>query len=350
MTDRDRFSKAALALVITGEIFAIFGIHSHRSVWWLLALLVGVLLIVIWIAGRMHNHQFSVRSVILTKLLANAIIPRRLGTIYLLFFVIHIGWLTNAAMSLFMPTDNLPDVLIAIAVCVIGMLTLIAFFPNASQKKDKNPIKVFVSGISSITVPRSGDVKDLNLRPLTRILQETKDETDSCELLILRSDFNKMNKDEIHNDIKNVLELLGSPMSQEIDKKMPIDQQLGILIKEAAKKEFPQKKWLDSLSIEFTNECNYNAFDECYKAIEDKLKSKDNPAYQLIFNLTPGTGIVGSLMTLLAIDSDRSLYYYSQDKTLPDNNRIKSVEKSKVPLQNLLSQALETFEASNQTS
>ena len=78
-----------------------------------------------------------------------------------------------------------------------------------------------------------------------------------------------------------------------------------------------------------------------------QLLKKDDSGHQLIFNLTPGTGIVGALMTLLAIDGDRSLFYYSQDKSLPDTLRIKEVDKSKIPLESLLSQALERLEDNN---
>lgn len=47
-------------------------------------------------------------------------------------------------------------------------------------------------------------------------------------------------------------------------------------------------------------------------------------------------------MTLLAIDGDRKLYYHEQGSKATDiAKRIKQVDKSKLPIQNLLSEALE---------
>ena len=77
------------------------------------------------------------------------------------------------------------------------------------------------------------------------------------------------------------------------------------------------------------------------------VRENDNDSNVLFFNLTPGTGVVGSLMTLMAIDGDRSLYYFSQDSRLQEDKRLKVVDKSQIPLKNLLSQALETLEDNN---
>ena len=60
------------------------------------------------------------------------------------------------------------------------------------------------------------------------------------------------------------------------------------------------------------------------------------------------------VMTLLAIDGDRELYYYSQeempagmtcfDKLAFKEKLLRPVDKNKIPLYNLLSQALDKFE------
>ena len=57
--------------------------------------------------------------------------------------------------------------------------------------------------------------------------------------------------------------------------------------------------------------------------------------------MTPGTATMSSVMSLIAIDGDRRLFYYSQDKKLPIELRLKEVYKKEIPLENLLSQALE---------
>ena len=56
-----------------------------------------------------------------------------------------------------------------------------------------------------------------------------------------------------------------------------------------------------------------------------------------------GTVTMSSVMTLIAVDGDRDLYYYSQDTNQSECLRMKKVNKSMIPLENLLSQALENI-------
>ena len=72
----------------------------------------------------------------------------------------------------------------------------------------------------------------------------------------------------------------------------------------------------------------------------ERLDTEDN---KLVFNLTPGTTVVSALMTILAIDSQRTLFYYRQGDVPPNTKRLIEVNKSNIPLRNLLSQALESL-------
>ena len=350
---RNTISEIALSVLFVGEFFAFWGIHDSWCVWgpWTLASV--LIILILGGIGVYLKYNFNLRSVILTKLLANAIAPQRLGTLYLLYFVIHIGWLTNAVMALFMP-ENLQNVVVSISICLVGMLVLIVFFPKGTKEKSKYATKVFVSGISLVSVPYTRQYEKLNLRPLVRILQDTDDDIMNCEMMILKSNFDNATDETIRGKIRDVLLFMFPPekddekntylaeLLKKMDQGMTVNQQLALLIREVAKKEFPQKKWLDSLRIEFTEEaCNYNEFEQCFSALGSMLQTKDDSCHQFIFNVTPGTGIIGSLMTLFAIDGDRSVFYYNQDERIPDNERIRIVPKSKVPLENLLSQALE---------
>ena len=175
-------------------------------------------------------------------------------------------------------------------------------------------------------------------------------------MLILLSNFNNEGFEKTNTKIKEVLSFIfkerypDNPalddLLKEIDKKRKIEDSLRILIKEVAKIEFPLKTWIDNMKIEFTPACDYNVFDQCFNTLLPIVKAKDDISHRLIFNLTPGTGIVGSLMTLMAIDSDRELFYYSQEKNEEDSdmNRLKRIEKKNVPLQNILSQAIATLD------
>ena len=114
------------------------------------------------------------------------------------------------------------------------------------------------------------------------------------------------------------------------------------LIKYTAKLKYPgNDDFIDGLKISFMEKpCDYDQFDQCFKVVKDTVESVDNHEHLLYFNLTPGTGIVGSLMTLFAIDDNRRLYYYPQNTA---NAVISEADKGKVPLENLLSQALENI-------
>jgi hypothetical protein len=362
MKERDVFSWIALVLVVVGEAFAFFSIHGDWHVWGLLALLMFLFLIELWIIGRKYHHKFGIRSVLMTKLLANAIVPRALGTLYLFLFVIHIGWLTNAVMSLFMPSDNFSDVLIATGICLAGLSALVVFFPNSGQKKDDYPIKIFISGISSI------NYKNQNLLPIVRMLQLTNDDNDHCELLILHSSYysNPNNDSWVIDNFANYYnatmkqikdETVKQDLLKEFTKTIDITEKLRLLIKIIAITEFPQKKWiLSNLQVTFSQQCDYESFEKCFDTLDKIVRAKDNSKNQLFFNITPGTVNVGALMTLMAIDGHRKLYYYipknEADKEKTENEdekkmRLVEVKKSDIPLQNLLSQALDSFETDN---
>lgn len=373
MKKRDMYSWAALALIVIGEAFAFCSIRFSLCPWVSLSILVCVLLVSLWAIGRRHNHRFSLSSVILTKLLANAITPRTLGTIYLLFFVTHLGWLANASMGLFLPAYNLTDTFIAVGVSLAGIFALIVSFPNGEQKKTEHPRKIFVSGISTARLFQTLDKS--NLHPIVRILQLTDDTDDCCELYILHSDYfsaKEMNNTKINNvndywaaalthidneDIRNAFDNRFKAAEN-------ITDRLGLLIRILAIVEFPRKKWLydtERMKITFSEVCDYNAFGQCFTVLDKIVKKKDNFENLLFFNLTPGNANISAIMTLLAIDGDRKLYYYKplvDDGTTPKNElqskkevseeekmtQLIEVNKTDIPLQNLLSQALDSFE------
>ena len=133
-------------------------------------------------------------------------------------------------------------------------------------------------------------------------------------------------------------------------------KQVEILIRALVYTEFPDRPWMNGhLKIEFTKACDYNKdFEGCFAELDNTVSPLDDENHQLYFNCTPGTSTVGSVMTLLAIDGDRELYYYSQEE-MPvgmtplekldfKKELLKPVDKNKIPLYNLLSQALDKFE------
>ena len=80
------------------------------------------------------------------------------------------------------------------------------------------------------------------------------------------------------------------------------------------------------MEITFSNESiDYNEdSDFAYHRISEEVELLDDASHQLYFNLTPGTGVISSLMMLLAIDGDRKLYYYSQQRPNFKSDNVKN--------------------------
>lgn len=342
-------SWTALILLIAAELMSfglIQGFWSFGRSW----PLGGVILLTLLMAiGKWIKDRSIFKSVILTKLLANAISPRPLGTAYLLLFAIHIGWLTNVTMSLFLPNKDLCGLIINVGVCLFGLFVLTVFFPFAQEKKEEGCIKVFVTGISTIMGKVPNTYAAINIRPLVRILQLAANDEKS-ELLILQTEDFKKDEENQSNKIYDTLSQLvweeGYGLCKEEFMKMELDDRIRQYIRDVAKKEFPEKmSALDNLNIQFSTPCDYNDFKSCFNALNDLIIDKDDARHKLIFNLTPGTKLVSSLITLHAIHGGRDLYFYSQDSKIEDDKHLQPVDKNRIPLHNILSQALETMDA-----
>lgn len=354
---RDYFSFAVLILVLIGEFAYFMNVHNLKN-YYSIRLFIGAfaLIAIIWLIGLSLKEIFVPRSIIMHKLLANTIAPRGLGVLYLFLFVVHIGWLTNAIMNLFVPLDNYFEVAKPLGVCLLGMLSLIAFFPDGRKKKVEKASKVFVSGISSISYSYNGEVKP-NLIPLVRILQKTKLDENDCEMLILHSDLysKEENKEKIDKNIelykKHILKKLFAEdqisFNEDFDNAKEYNDKLRSIIKYMAMVEFPEKKWIKNhLTITFTEEANYDDFNNCFKILSKPIKDRDDANHELYFNLTPGTNSAAALMTLMAIDGSRKLFFYKQnvnENEVPKSDRLVEVEKSDIPLSSLLSQALDSI-------
>ena len=391
------YSWAVLVLVPLSELMALWALRlGWKCNSWLPGILWGVLIALmaaLWVIGRRYKHKFNIKTKILTRLLANAVVPRPLGVCYLLSFAIHIGWIGNAIANLFVGSVCLADAIVSVTACTIGIIFLTVFFPDGRIEEEINT-SVFVSGISLCyaSIVKDDDknpgrwvIPIYNIIPLVSILDlmfvKHEVNTTNNKLLIMNTlahyqpgkhgktalaDFIKQGgtDEEFWNncyvdisgleDSVNKANRLGLTVIT-INKKAHVhldwrqepegDQVKSLLIwliKFTAKLKYPEfTASIDQISFDFMKEsCNYDLFNECYIAVENAVKDIDKPGTSLHFNLTPGTGIVGSLMTLFAIDDNRRLYYYPQNT--PDAVMTEA-NKSKVPLENLLSQALENI-------
>lgn len=359
------YSWAVLLLVLLCEICIVVFLQT-KCLFAEVAIIVSAgLVVALLFMSRIVGLRFSLRSAIVSKLLANAIAPTPLGTLYLLVFVIHIGWMTNAVLGLFTEREcNFCIVLFSFAICVIGSLSVIVFFPDGLENKKDYAKFVFVTGISSFRGKVNASDKEppyerFTLRPLVRILQivtqHANYEKYRGELLILQTtDFESAVPTPFFEGCQQYA--FDNIDAQECEKygitpDNGLNDKLRLIIKKIAIKEFPMmEKWIKcNLDISFTTHCNYNDFPGCFETLSKEVHLLDDQDHRLIFNTTPGTAVVSTVMTLLSIDADRELYYYSQDNNIPEArvaDRLKKANKQGIKLEGLLSQALEKMSTS----
>lgn len=378
------YSWTALTLVIAGDVFAVLGRRGDWSYWkyWVLGDI--LLLIVLGVLAWNRGIKFKYRAMILTKLLANATGNKTLNIMYLLTFAFNFACLGNAILPLFQKDIELEEAFYPLLVCAFVLMGLIIFFPNGREEKNQNAEYVFISGISFINKydrEQKYDSFSLNLVPLVRMFQIFEEglknnvekgftnDYKKCQFLIVLSD--AFNVRSI-STLKDVMHVVCPSKEGKISEEIDIKENLRVVIREVIKREFPlpkgewikkifqnpEEEWtkiIDNIEINFTEAINYNKdFDTAYNRIEEKVNPMDDEKHELYFNLTPGTSIIGGILSLFAIDSDRKLYIYSQAKPSKEEedtsakldsykrNLLKPMIKSRIPLKNLLSQALES--------
>lgn len=389
LTKKEIYSTGVFLCLLLEEFFTIWGgVHNHCEHWFKFAIGTTILLIMILIIG-FCDRSFKLESPTFTNLLANAIAPRFISVLYLLGFLMHLSWMTDGVLN-YLIGDSW---IIPLCVGSSGLLILWIAFPNTTIGKNNNKKVVFISGISKIVTKTisleyadkresANSISLYNLKPLVRILNLVFENKEIAlervsKLLILSTEINSFTnllkntnlKDEQKSVDNLVIDVTDKVKDDEClmsnlrkmcdvtetnDKEMKfirldntkndINSILITIIKVATLIEYPhQLDFIQNLTIEFTKkQCDYDKFDECFETLRKAVEREDDKKQILYFNLTPGTGIAGSLMTLFSIDNDRYLYYYAQHSDgQKDGQRIRPVDKSVIPLENLLSQALE---------
>ncbi len=365
-----KYRWSILVLLIITELLALVAIrYVDRCPYGVWALMTIAFIFAIWSISKLSQSGLKMKNLTLRKMLANAISPTWLGVAYLMAFVLHIGWTSNALNSLFVGKEDLPQALTSFGLSVIALVVLIVFFPEGKVDKSGAKKVVFVSGISMIGVNQDeNDEKKLiisirNIVPLVSILDLVLKENsvkreNAGEFLILDTDGHHKTGGSrlslmdliVKNDWDNCFINIGLngkrviiplPWRPASSDENAVQNFLVWLIKYTAKLKYPDNvDYIDGLKIIFMEKpCDYDQFDQCFEVVDRAVRRVDNHEHLLYFNLTPGTGIVGSLMTLFAIDDNRRLFYYPQNTS----KVITQADKGKVPLENLLSQALENM-------
>ncbi len=366
------YSVIVLLVLIVGEVSGILGQQLECDFWFVPIIVSVVLSFLLAIVAWKHKH-LRPNSGILANLVSSTISPSWLGIVFLIVFISHFTWWMDVVIEFFKPVSDERDswyLLFFISSC--GLIITGWFFPEGGLiPKDNKTRVVFFSGISLVPSGANGrkvEYSKFNIIPIVRILQTVFDENGQfkgkpCKLVILNSDakenLNVGNRDYEYPVLTGTSEgpnPVGSSGFWKKDaehlsiKKTSDDsttlreEKLRNIIKDAALIEFPDKKEeIEALDICFTTPCDYDLFEECYTVLDEAVRHEDEPNAQLCFNLTPGTGIVGSLMTLFSIDADRLLFYYAQFTSdyRSNHERVQEAKKEKIHLESLLSQALQ---------
>ena len=130
--NKKAISLTVLVLLFFTEFFALGGIRSLSWLpWGRIALIIGFFILFLWLMSWMFHNYFKLNNVTLRRLLANAISPTWLGVAYLLTFVLHIGWTSNAM-------NRAKKVVFVSGISIIGM------------KKDDDDDKKLIISIRNI--------------------------------------------------------------------------------------------------------------------------------------------------------------------------------------------------------
>ena len=366
------YSVIVLLVLIVGEVSGILGQQLECDLWFVPIIVSVVLSFLLAIAAWKHKH-LRPNSGILANLVSSTISPSWLGIVFLIVFISHFTWWMDVVIEFFKPVSDERDswcLLFFISSC--GLIITGWFFPEGGLiPKDNKTRVVFFSGISLVPSGANGrkvEYSKFNIIPIVRMLQTVFDENGQfkgkpCKLVILNSDakenLNVGNSDYEYPVLTGILtgpnpvgssgfwkkdaEHLSIKKTSD-DRTTLREEKLRNIIKDAALIEFPDKKEeIEALDICFTTPCDYDLFEECYTVLDEAVRHEDEPNAQLCFNLTPGTGIVGSLMTLFSIDADRLLFYYAQFTSdyRSNHERVQEAKKEKIHLESLLSQALQ---------
>ena len=366
------YSIIVLLVLIVGEVSGILGQQLECDLWFVPIIVSVVLSFLLAIVAWKHKH-LRPNSGILANLVSSTISPSWLGIAFLIVFISHFTWWMDVVIEFFKPVSDERDswyLLFGISSC--GLIITGWFFPEGGLiPKDNKTRVVFFSGISLVPSGANGrkvEYSKFNIIPIVRMLQTVFDENGQfkgkpCKLVILNSDakenLNVGNSDYEYPVLTGILtepnpvgssgfwkkdaEHLSIKKTSD-DRTALREEKLRNIIKDAALIEFPDKKEeIEALDICFTTPCDYDLFEECYTVLDEAVRHEDEPNAQLCFNLTPGTGIVGSLMTLFSIDADRLLFYYAQFTSdyRSNHERVQEAKKEKIHLESLLSQALQ---------
>jgi hypothetical protein len=311
-------------------------INAHCISWYLWAIF-GITLITTIVALILIKHYEKesagkvTRNEKMALLIQNSCRGRWADIMYVLAFLLYLNWLPNITLLCIQENNELS--LIRLVVYGIGVFLLVYGKPTFGSCKDSKVEErtVLVSGLSTLSITSSGKPnseaffmpfdKFPNIEKVEVLLTDaffkgnTKVETsknssnntsnsnqsDDNTILGKTLKYKELMKQKVHSD--------GSVSTADVESTLKTFILECISLKDNYKGK--------DVEVIFSEAANYNSFEDCNNKSVQLIKSanKKGQAYKdenMVINITPGTSIVSSVMTLNSIKGDRIMVYVDQ--------------------------------------
>lgn len=381
----------ALISILVAEISSLLLINSillERTTGCVETILLLILLVLsvasvlfLFYRNRTENF-FTLKTQIASKIFANIIKPEPINVVFLLTFLVHIGCLGSVFYSIFASEtgSGLWLHIIIMSVVLLTSLYLIYIFPNPKER-GKNGNVIFFSGIPvpSFVPFASHDldeevkrkegtmIENLNYYPIVRIFyvlltgEQNIVVKDGDKLhLLLSRDINEQSLKVAFNRLKEPIGYSGKygsanavmqfnaelkKIKADFDAKNDYKMFIRRYIRALGKYAFSDKKQLceaiENIEINFTPTVNYNDFDNIYNKAKVTLDEYEFKEYSIIINCSPGTATVSSALTILSMEKNRKLLYYSQDSKVDPDYKMQEIMENKLSIKDVIEKVSE---------
>jgi hypothetical protein len=256
-------------------------------------------------------------------LIQNSCRGRWADIMYVLAFLLYLNWLPNITLLCIQEDASYWRPL----VYVLGVILLVWGKPTFGPSKDSKveERKVLVSGLSTISIYNGKSNCEPFFMPFDKFPNIEKVEvllTDSFYRGKIGTFFRDASTEKLDsNTIAGKAQEFGDTLKREFpDGSVPkefVESALKKFILDCISlKDYYVDKGKD-VEVIFSEAANYNSFEDCNSKSVQLIKSanKKGQAYKdenMVVNITPGTSIVASVMTMNSIKGDRIMVYVDQ--------------------------------------
>jgi hypothetical protein len=291
--------------------------YNKTSLWWLIGV-IGMVVLFLFAIIRRHERMFVGHGVSKNEKLAlmiqNSCHGRFTDIIYVLAFLLFLDWLPNSISSCV--HDGSSEV--SIVIFLVGMVLLVYGKPtlcnqSTSVAEDR---KVLVSGFSTVTPyncePFFEPFKDFrNIEKVVVLMTDNPVGTIQSDNQTSLTDIQERTAILQHevDCIRKCSELRDNDLCRRA-----VDDAVIKYIKDCIKIQgYPDG---NNVEVVLSEPVDYNSFKKCneesVKIINQVISEGDYEDKNILVNITPGTAIVHSVMTLNSIKGDRLLVYVNQ--------------------------------------